>query len=56
MSCALSVLATLVMLPASLVRARLEVGQLLDDVLIVLPGDARNLVLAGEAAEMAHRA
>ena len=57
MSFALSVLATLVMLPASLVRVlRLEVGELLDDVGVVLAGDARNLVLAQEAAQVAHRA
>ena len=52
-----SVPATLVMLPASLVRRlRLEVLQLLHDVLVVLPGDARDLVLPDEAAEVAHRA
>ena len=36
--------------------SRLEVGQLLLDVLRPLAGDARNLVLADEAAEVAHRA
>ncbi len=57
MSCSLSVLATLVMLPASLVRLRaLKSLQLLDDVVVVLAGDARDLVLAQEAAEVAHRA
>src|SRR4029078_5213557 len=35
---------------------RLEVRELLDDVGVVLPGDARDLVLAEEAAEVAHRA
>src|SRR6185436_10185436 len=34
---------------------RLEVGQLLLDVLRPLAGDARNLVLPDKAAEMAHR-
>ena len=46
MSSSDSVRATLVMLPASLVRRwSLEVLELLDDVLVVLPGDARDLVL-----------
>src|SRR5207302_9612858 len=36
--------------------AILEVPELLDDVFVVLPGDARNLVLAGEAAQVAHAA
>src|ERR1700752_1005602 len=36
--------------------ARLEVAQLFDDVVGLLPRHARNLVLALEAAEMAHRA
>src|SRR5258708_6952226 len=37
-------------------RAILEVPELLDDVFVVLPGDARDLVLAGEAAQVAHGA
>src|SRR5712691_10358068 len=37
-------------------HAILEVPELLDDVFVVLPGDARNLVLAGEAAQVAHGA
>lgn len=36
--------------------ARLEGFQLFDDVFVLLAGDAWNLVLAGEAAEVAHRA
>src|SRR6476660_6001086 len=34
---------------------RLEVGQLLPDVRVLLSGDTRNLVLTGELAEMTHR-
>src|SRR5216684_7267770 len=37
-------------------HAILEVPELLDDVFVVLPGDARDLVLAGEAAQVAHGA
>src|SRR5437879_511826 len=37
-------------------HATLEVPELLDDVFVVLPGDARDLVLAGEAAQVAHGA
>src|SRR5467141_297376 len=37
-------------------HAFLEVPELLDDVFVVLPGDARDLVLAGEAAQVAHGA
>src|SRR6266566_1356160 len=36
--------------------AFLEVPELLDDVFVVLPRDARDLVLAGEAAQVAHGA
>src|SRR5437879_13358589 len=35
-------------------HATLEVPELLDDVFIVLPGDARDLVMAGEAAQVDH--
>ena len=57
MSSSDKVRATLVMLPASLVRVRaLKSCELLDDVVVVLAGDARDLVLAREAAEVAHRA
>ena len=57
MSSSDSVPATLVMLPASLVRRfALKSASCFFDVLVLLPGDARNLVLAGEAAEVAHRA
>src|SRR5437879_13755550 len=37
-------------------HATLEVPELLDGVFVVLPGDARDLVLAGEAAQVAHGA
>ena len=56
MSWSLSVFDTLVMFPASFVRCGLEVPQLLDDVFVVLACHARNLVLSGESAEVAHRA
>ena len=36
--------------------ARLEVAQLLDDVLKILAGDARDFVLPGKTAHVAHRA
>src|SRR2546426_11910787 len=35
-------------------HAILELPELLDYVFVVLPGDARDLVLAGEAAQVAH--
>ena len=57
MSASLNVCATLVMLPASLVAlARLEVAQLLDDIVVLLARHPRDLVLAGKAAQVAHRA
>src|SRR5207247_9743014 len=37
-------------------HATLEVPELLDDVFVVLPGDAGDLVLAGDAAQVAHGA
>src|SRR5882762_3492295 len=56
MSCSVTVWATLVMLPASLARARLEGFELLDHVLGVLARDTRNLVLPLHAAQVAHGA
>ena len=57
MSSSESVLDTLVMLPASLVRRPvLEVAELLDDVVVVLAGDARESRSGPEAAEVAHGA
>ena len=57
MSCSLSVFDTLRHVAGVVgALARLEVAQLLDDVVVVLARDARDLVLAREAAEVAHRA